>query len=84
MGVRVSPPEALVPAVPTEAQSRVHGFPQEREAVPLALTFYSLLPLLHGLCVTVKVAVSRFKYVKETFSASLVSVYLSLLKITVR
>ena len=67
VGVRVSPPEALVPAVLTEAQSRVHGFPQEREAVPLALTFYSLLHLLHGLGVTVKVAVSRFKYVKETF-----------------
>lgn len=51
--------------------------------VPAGTEFCSLLHLSHGLCVTVNVAVSQLKYVKERFSASLVSGYLSLLKVTV-
>ena len=51
--------------------------------VPAGTEFCSLLHLSHGFCVTVNVAVSQLKYVKERFSASLVSGYLSLLKVTV-
>ena len=40
--VRGSPPEALVPAVPTEAQSQVHGFPAGREAVAAAAELLSI------------------------------------------
>lgn len=47
------------------------------------LSLHSLLRLSQALSVTVNVAVSQLKRVKESVFASLVSVCLSLLKVTV-
>ena len=68
---------------PLKLRAKFTGSLQGGKRSPLLLSCCSLLHLLYGLCVTVNVAVSQFKYVKESFSASLVSVYLSLLKVTV-